>query len=437
MSFEIAIAVEGLSKRYEIYSQPRDRLKQFTLPRIQRFLKRNEKQYFQEYWALKDVTFELKRGESAGIIGRNGSGKSTLLQIICGTLTPTSGKVLTNGRIAALLELGSGFNPEFSGRENVYMNAAVLGLRKEEIDARFDDILAFADIGSFIGQPVKTYSSGMMVRLAFAVAINVEPEILIIDEALAVGDVAFQRKCMRKINELSDNGATLLFVSHDLETVKKICGEALYLRQGMMQGFGSAKSICMDYERDLFGATNVAEELLEDDTQKIDESLHGLLDPELLNANEKVYGDGRAQIVDIIVLNRHRQRINVLEPSIGLIISYRVKFRDAAVCPVFGMMITNREGICVFGTNTEGHSLSSRHYASGDEICLEFHLTNNLGPGVYYLTCGIHSSKDNDGMVYLQRRMDVMILKSVMQDGLCVGGMANLYPKIEGAFGSE
>ena len=195
---DIAISVQNLSKCFQIYDNPRDRLKQFVLPRMQR----EPKQYFREFWALKDVSFEIKKGETVGIVGRNGSGKSTLLQLICGTLNPTGGSVQTNGRIAALLELGSGFNPEFTGRENVYMNAAVLGLSKSEVDARFDDIAAFAEIGQFIEQPVKTYSSGMTVRLAFSIAINVDPEILIVDEALSVGDELFQRKCFSRIEAI-------------------------------------------------------------------------------------------------------------------------------------------------------------------------------------------------------------------------------------------
>lgn len=431
MSSEVAIRVTNLSKCYQIYDQPRDRLKQFVVPRLLRLAGQASKQYFREFWALNDVSFEVKKGETVGIIGRNGSGKSTLLQMICGTLTPTSGNVQTNGRIAALLELGSGFNPEFTGRENVYMNASILGLTQEEIDARFDDIAAFADIGDFIEQPVKTYSSGMLVRLAFAVAINVAPDILIIDEALAVGDAAFQRKCMRKINELSNGGVTLLFVSHDIETVRKICNKALYLSRGMMLGIGAAKHVCIDYERDLFGSAKGAEASPGAGDHDVRSAVQGTLDPELLNTNEKTYGDGRAQIIDIAITNKYRKKINVVEPGIEMNVSYRVKFLASAVFPVFGMMITNREGVCIFGTNTEGHPLSSRHYTIGDEVRIKFHLSNNLGPGVYYLTCGIHSGENNDGLIYLQRRMDVMIFKSVMHDGLRVGGTANLHPTIE------
>ena len=432
-SNDIAIRVSNLSKCYQIYNTPRDRLKQFVLPRLQRLAGQPPKQHFREFWALKDVSFEVKKGETVGIIGRNGSGKSTLLQMICGTLTPTSGSIQTNGRIAALLELGSGFNPEFTGCENVYMNASVLGLSNEEISARFEEISAFADIGQFIEQPVKTYSSGMMVRLAFAVAISVAPDVLVIDEALAVGDAAFQRKCMRKINELSESGVTLLFVSHSIETVRKICSKALYLGSGTMCSFGTAKNVCIEYERDLFGASQGSEESLKDCDGGISVAVavESRLDPDLLVTNEKVYGDGRAKIIDISITNKRQQKINVIEPGVGFVISYQAIFSSFVAYPIFGMMITNREGVCVFGTNTEGHPLSARHYIAGEKVMISFHLTNNLGPGVYYLTCGIHSSDNKDGLVYLQRRMDALILKIVARDGECVGGTAHLHPRIE------
>lgn len=232
-SSDIAIRVQNLSKCYPIYDAPRDRLKQFVVPRLQGLVgRKTAKQYFREFWALRDVSFEVKKGETVGIIGRNGSGKSTLLQIICGTLNPTKGGVETRGRIAALLELGAGFNPEFTGRENVYLNAAVLGLSNEEIDTRFDEIAAFADIGDFIERPVKTYSSGMMVRLAFAVAIHVDPEILIVDEALSVGDAYFQAKCAHRIRSIISKGVTVLFVSHDTASVKSLCSRAILLDSG-------------------------------------------------------------------------------------------------------------------------------------------------------------------------------------------------------------
>lgn len=244
---DIAIRVQNLSKCYQIYDSPRDRLKQFILPRLKGILGKVQKQYFREFWALKDVSFKVKKGETLGIIGRNGAGKSTLLQILCGTLTPSDGSVEINGRVAALLELGAGFNPEFTGRENVYMNASVLGLCKEEIDTRFASIIEFADIGEFINQPVKTYSSGMFVRLAFAIAIHVEPDILIIDEALSVGDIAFQNKCILKIRELRDQGTTLLFVTHDLSTLQLICDRVAWLNRGEIVMIGDPVSVSQEY----------------------------------------------------------------------------------------------------------------------------------------------------------------------------------------------
>lgn len=249
MSSEIAIRIENLSKCYQIYATPRDRLKQFVLPPLSQMMGKTPKQYFGEFRALNDVSFDVKKGETVGIIGRNGSGKSTLLQMICGTLNPTSGSIQTTGRIAALLELGSGFNPEFTGRENVYMNASVLGLSNEEIDERFDDIAAFADIGEFIEQPVKTYSSGMYVRLAFAVNIVSQPEIMIVDEALSVGDMAFQAKCMTALTRIQDDGATVLFVSHDVGAVKSLCSRGVYLEHGTVKAIGKAADVAELYIR--------------------------------------------------------------------------------------------------------------------------------------------------------------------------------------------
>lgn len=247
MSSDFAIKVENLSKCYQIYDKPQDRLKQSLFSRLQRLTGQPPKQYFREFWALKDVSFEVNKGETVGIIGRNGSGKSTLLQLICGTLTPTAGSIQTQGRVAALLELGAGFNPEFTGRENVYFNASILGLSTEEIDSRFADIVAFADIGDFINQPVKTYSSGMYVRLAFAVAVHVQPDILVVDEALSVGDIAFRNKCMEVIQKMVMSGVTILFVTHDLGTLQLLCSRVLWMANGELRASGDPIRIAQDY----------------------------------------------------------------------------------------------------------------------------------------------------------------------------------------------
>jgi lipopolysaccharide transport system ATP-binding protein len=249
MSSDIAIKVERLSKLYRLYDKPHDRIKQSILPRLAKLVRRPKRQYFHEFEALTDVSFEIAKGETVGIVGRNGSGKSTLLQIICGTLDCTSGSVIVSGRIAALLELGAGFNPEFTGRENVRMNCALLGLSPQETEARFEDIVAFADIGDFVEQPVKTYSSGMYVRLAFAVNIVASPDIMVVDEALSVGDMGFQAKCMTAMRRIQMNGATILFVSHDTNAVRSLCSRAIYLERGRVQCIGTAAEVAFKYTK--------------------------------------------------------------------------------------------------------------------------------------------------------------------------------------------
>lgn len=239
MSSDIAISVSNVSKAYQIYDRPYDRLKQMIFGA--------RRKYHEEFWALRDVNFDVRKGETVGIVGRNGSGKSTLLQIICGTVTPTLGEVKKRGRVSALLELGSGFNPEFTGRENVYLNGTILGMGKEDIDERFDKIAAFADIGEFLDSPVKHYSSGMFARLAFSVAIHVDPDILIVDEILAVGDAAFQRRCLAKFYEIRQSGCSILFVSHDQYQVKSVCQRALYLEHGQQKVFGPAGRVIDQY----------------------------------------------------------------------------------------------------------------------------------------------------------------------------------------------
>jgi ABC-type polysaccharide/polyol phosphate transport system ATPase subunit len=244
MSSETAIRVNNLSKCYQIYDRPHHRLMQSLFRR---------RKYFRDFWALRDVSLEVKRGEVLGIIGRNGAGKSTLLQAICGTATPTSGDVTVSGRVAALLELGAGFNPDFTGRENAFLNAAILGMTRDEIAARFDEILAFSELTEFIDEPVKTYSSGMFMRLAFAVAIHVSPEILIIDEALSVGDVAFRNKCLERLQVLVKQGVTILFVTHDISTLQLLCSRVLWLDHGKVKAVGDPIRVSQDYYADALG----------------------------------------------------------------------------------------------------------------------------------------------------------------------------------------
>lgn len=319
MSSEVALKVDNIGKRYEIYEAPHYRLFQTLL--------RGRKQFYKEFWALKDISFEVKKGECLGIIGRNGCGKSTLLQIIAGTLAPTTGSVAVNGKVAALLELGSGFNPEFTGRENVYMNGAIMGLSKTEMDKTFDKIATFADIGQFIDQPVKIYSSGMYVRLAFAAAINVDPDILIIDEALAVGDIHFQAKCMTALTRIKEKGVTILFVSHDVGAVKSLCVRAIYLDCGAVKAVGAAADVAEQYVR-------VVHEEMNQEYANVTESLP--LPSNLINAppplpeitketqfkrsgdfDKKVasfrYGTGRAKITYVELLNKENQPITLVD----------------------------------------------------------------------------------------------------------------------------
>ena len=255
MFSDISIEISNLSKCYQIYDKPRDRLIQM--------LARKDRQFFREFWALRDISFSVKRGETVGIIGRNGSGKSTLLQMICGTVSPTSGMIKTTGRVAALLELGAGFNTEFTGRENVFLNAAILGVPKSEMVTRMEEVLEFSELGDFLDQPVKTYSSGMYSRLAFSIAINVDPEILIVDEALAVGDARFVAKCMRRIKDIQSKGATILFVSHDVGSVRTLCDRAVWLDKG-----------CLIEEGDVFPVTGRFMEFLFKDEESEENVLH-------------------------------------------------------------------------------------------------------------------------------------------------------------------
>ncbi|MDG1581183.1 ABC transporter ATP-binding protein [Pseudomonas sp. GOM6] len=373
MSSEISIKVESLSKCYQIYDQPRDRLKQFVLPRIQRAIGQPSKQYFREFWALKDVSFEVKKGETVGIIGRNGSGKSTLLQIICGTLSPTAGGIQTHGRIAALLELGSGFNPEFTGRENVYMNGAVLGLSKEDIDQRFSDIAAFADIGDFIDQPVKTYSSGMYVRLSFAVIAHVDAEILVIDEALAVGDAVFTQKCMRFLRKFKEHG-TLIFVSHDMSSVLNLCDHAIWLHRGELRQASDSKIVADNYLQytlqEVYGqeaqlkTIDTAEPLTKDhafteSTKSVDEPREAPLidyDSQMRISNHlnesNGWRTGAAEIISVRIENLKDQSTDVFRGGETVRLVITAKALQDLDSPILGFLVRDRLGQDLFGENT-------------------------------------------------------------------------------------
>ncbi|MES2502160.1 MAG: ABC transporter ATP-binding protein [Pseudomonadota bacterium] len=442
---DTAIRVQNLSKCFQIYDTPRDRLKQFILPRVNRFAGREIKQYFREFWALKDVSFEIKKGETVGIVGRNGSGKSTLLQLICGTLNPTSGSVQTNGRIAALLELGSGFNPEFTGRENVYMNAAVLGLNKAEVDARFDDIAAFADIGQFIEQPVKTYSSGMMVRLAFAVAINVDPEILIVDEALSVGDELFQRKCFSRIEVIRANGATILFVSHSGAQIIQLCDRALLLDSGELLMSNAPRKIVGNYHK-LISAPSEKRSSIRAQIQVLNQAsnelnmqrasgeqaepivnndLEDYYDPFLKPTSTIIYESHGAYIESPRVLTITGERVNNLLQGNHYRYVYSVKFERKATNVRFGMLIKTVSGLELGGamsSATIGNSILS--VDTGSVIEVEFEFKCILNTGVYFLNAGVLATV-NEEDVHLHRLLDIEMFRVIPSTDVISVGTVN------------
>jgi lipopolysaccharide transport system ATP-binding protein len=359
MSSDFAIKVENLSKSYQIYDNPQDRLWQMLL--------RGRKQFYREFWALKDVSFEIKKGETFGIVGRNGSGKSTLLQMICGTLNPTAGTIQTNGRIAALLELGSGFNPEFTGRENVYLNGTVLGLSQKEIDERFDKIAEFADIGDFIEQPIKTYSSGMAVRLAFAVIAHVDADILVIDEALSVGDAFFTQKCMRFLRQFMKNG-TVMFVSHDTGAVLNLCNKAILLNQGSIIEQGNPKEVCEHYLESLYetkkSSSSKHNGIPEKKTITVsdykDQRLKYINNTELRNdikifqfdPDAPSFGNGGATIHKVSFLDEFENPLSWVVGGEKVILQVVVAVQEKLDSPIIGFFVKDRLGQMLFGDNT-------------------------------------------------------------------------------------
>jgi lipopolysaccharide transport system ATP-binding protein len=379
-SADIVVRVNNVSKCYEIYNSPRDRLKQFLAPPIRRLFGRSTIQYYREFWALKNISFDIRKGETVGIIGRNGSGKSTLLQIICGTLTPTSGTVETSGRVAALLELGSGFNPDFTGRENVYLNAAVLGLSRDKVEKRFDEIVRFADIGEFIDQPVKTYSSGMMVRLAFAVVVHVDADILVVDEALSVGDVFFQQKCMRFLHEFQQQGGTILFVSHDTSAVTGLCNSAVLLSREKEQQLvtGTTDEICRIYLSELYnerGLVKSADVIAADGLQSplAESSVGSEIDGNVLDGDDlpenqlhvsqfqakaESFGVGGMRITDVSLHDEVGNRLSHFAGGQKVTLRIEAEVLKKIAAPAFGFMLKDRLGQYIFA---EGTDLSFRN----------------------------------------------------------------------------
>jgi lipopolysaccharide transport system ATP-binding protein len=433
---DISIRVEDLGKCYQIYPTPSTRLKQAITNRLNRAVGRTPPKYFSEFWALKGIGFEVPRGEAFGVIGRNGSGKSTLLQLITGVLTPTQGSVQTRGRIAALLELGSGFNPEFSGRENVYLNGMLLGLSRSEIDARFDGIAAFADIGDHLERPIKTYSSGMLVRLAFAVQVQIDPDILIIDEALAVGDALFQKRCFARINRLADDGVTILFVSHDQETVRTVTRRSLLLHEGRAIAIGTSSETLRAYRRLInneeskYFASLAERHIIVEGIEptdggndvKLPESVmpsEEALPPvdavpaaepvlagpiEVVDASEideTSFGSGYALVQRVVTLDEAGEQCAVFYPGDKIRIEIEFKALVALKNLNVSLRIRNREGLKVYSWGTLNQDMQvaaslkdapifwEREFAQGDDTRAVFEFICPLGPGFYEIQAAV------------------------------------------------
>jgi lipopolysaccharide transport system ATP-binding protein len=377
-----AISVEGLSKRYEIYEHPYQRLLQTIL--------RGRRVFYREFWALSDVTLEVRRGETVGLVGRNGSGKSTLLQLVAGTLAPTSGVVRTTGRVAALLELGSGFNPEFTGRENVYLNGAILGIPRREMDDVFGEIEAFADIGDFIDQPVKTYSSGMMVRLAFAVAVHVTPEVLIIDEALAVGDTAFQSKCLDRIRRMQRSGVAILLVSHATNTIIEFCDRAVYLDRGRLIAAGDCRGIMERYAEDLVSA----EGGISISGRPVPAAAPRPASSEIEGRSTRAPSPPKAitEIRAVTIADESGVPRHVFANGERLRVKVDVVHHGDNPSPCFGVQIKSQDGIVLWACTTHLMGLSLPARRAGTRTTYEWQLQANVGGGRYVLALGAGDS---------------------------------------------
>lgn len=410
MSSELTIKVENVSKCFHVYDTPRDRLKQFILPRLHRFFDDKPKQYFKEFWALNDVSLEIKKGETVGIIGRNGAGKSTLLQIICGTLNQTSGSTEVKGRVAALLELGAGFNPEFSGRENVYMNGSVLGLTHQEIDEKFAEIEAFADIGSFIDQPVKTYSSGMYVRLAFAVQACVDPEILVIDEALSVGDIGFQYKCFQRMEALRKKGVTILMVTHSTGSILEYADRCIVIDAGrVVVDTSDVLSAVLTYEKGMLPAApaterDEAEAAGDARFSEADLKQHQLAETRV-DLSEKRFGSARA-IIKTLEIVRPDGKLFSDSPMLkcGDEVTFRCHLWSSCEIDniVLGISISKSQGVDVWGDNNlnAGSPITLR---AGRQI-IEYRAKLPISSGDYLVHCGLARIHDNHREELDQRR---------------------------------
>ncbi|MCR5527188.1 MAG: ABC transporter ATP-binding protein [Lachnospiraceae bacterium] len=399
---DCAIKVENLDKVYKLYDHRRDRLMDA--------LGLTKKKVYHEHYALKDVSMEVHKGETVGIIGTNGSGKSTILKIITGVLSPTAGNVEINGRISALLELGAGFNMEFTGIENIYLNGTMIGFSNAEIEAKMQDILDFADIGDFVNQPVKTYSSGMFVRLAFAVAINIDPEILIVDEALSVGDIFFQNKCYHKFEEFKKAGKTIVFVSHDLSSISKYCDRVYLLDRGKKLGEGSPKTIIDMYKKVLVHQLDSKPEDHADSfnrggMKQLDGTDGNAIpkfwkDKMVLNPSQDSYGSGLAEIVDFCCVDNSGQITNTVMKGDTFTIRMKVKFNTRIQQPILACSFKNRMGVEITGTNTMFEKIDTGNPEKDEVMVVNFTQNMSLQGGEYLISFGCVGYREGEFTVY-------------------------------------
>ena len=442
MCSESVLNVRGVSKVYRIYRNPVDRVRELYSIR--------RRPYHESFTALEKIDFEVYRGETVGIIGPNGSGKSTLLEIIVGTLSPTTGSIEKEGTVAALLELGAGFNPAFSGRDNVYLNASLLGIPKHQVEENFSDILSFADIGDFIDHPVSTYSSGMYVRLAFATAISTSPDILIVDEALAVGDIRFQRKCFRRFEEMQEDGKTILFVSHGVDLIQAHCSRAIFLNQGRIRKVGDPKIVIQAYLEHLFGTEKqaISQNITVNDSDECNSSSvaettkktsilsrkSGTQDDlcplrTTYNKNEYRWGDHRAEIFDYKLNTEHGDAPSHFQVGDKIQLTMKVLYHESLSDIIYGCTVKTVDGQVVFGANTRSRKMTVTERKNHDVVSIRFSFTLDIIPGNYFISLGVAIDDPYRDNLAIDRRYDLI--------HLCVNGeygdfgIADLKMKIE------
>lgn len=408
---DTVIEIKNITKIYNLYNKPSDRLKEALFSRKSRHT---------EFAALNDVSFDVRKGEILGIIGKNGSGKSTILKIITNVLTPTSGECIVKGKIAALLELGAGFNMEYTGIENIYLNGQMIGFSKEEMDKKLQDIIDFADIGEHIYQPVKTYSSGMFARLAFSVAISVDPDILIVDEALSVGDVFFQNKCYRRFEEFRDKGKTILFVTHDMGSVIRYCNRCVLLNAGKKIGEGKPQEMVDLYKRIMVGQWNENEANNSTIANSIDTTnlnVNSLWKEQIsTNPDMEVYGDGRAEIIDFGIFSDSGNIGNNVYKGDYYTVKMKVRINDDNLNPIFAFKLRDVKGTELTGTNTMLEDIDTSHCKKGDIVTISFRQKQYLQPGQYLVSLGCTAFEGDQFVVY-SRNYNCCVLGVVAQKG--------------------